>query len=100
MQREVAADTAVRADRVDLRLRRLVPRALLAQLVLGLEHERAGRADGDAVAAVHTRRLGKLDVELGRDVRFEAATGRRDGEGVLVIHPARLDALVTEDALG
>ena len=47
-----AADAAVRADRVGHGLRRLVPGARLAHVVLGLEHERAGRADADAVAAV------------------------------------------------
>src|SRR5262249_41836653 len=52
VQGEVAADAAVRTDRVDLRLARLIPLAGLTEVVLALEHERAGRADGDAVPAV------------------------------------------------
>ena len=64
-----------------------------------LVHQRAGRAHGDAVAAVHARRLGQRDVELSRDVRLEAAARDRDRERVLVVDAAGLDALVTEDAL-
>ena len=70
-----------------------------AQLVLARRHERAGRADGDAVAAVDARRLGQRHVELGGDARLEAASGDRDRERVLVVDAAGLDALVTEDAL-
>ena len=39
-----------------LRLARLVPLAALAQLVLGGRHQRAGRTDGNAVAAIDARR--------------------------------------------
>src|SRR5665647_1980900 len=99
VQRQVAADAAVRADRVDLRLARLVPRAVPAHLELADRHQRAGGADGDAVAAVDARRLRERDVELGGDVRGEATPGHSDGEGVLVVVAAGLDALVTEDAL-
>src|SRR5262245_29904078 len=47
-----AADAAVGADGVGLGLLRLVPGAGTAHVVLGLEHQRAGGADADAVAAV------------------------------------------------
>ncbi len=71
----------------------------LAQLELARRHQRARRADGDAVAAVDAGRLGQRHVELGRDVRVEAAAGDGDRERVLVVDAAGLDALVTEDAL-
>jgi hypothetical protein len=99
VQRERAADAAVRADRVGHWSARLVPRAGGAHVVLALEHQRAGRADADAVAAVDARRVGQRDVELGRDAGVEAAAGDRDRERVLGVLAARLDALVAEDAL-
>ena len=49
---ELAADAAVRADRVRDLLLLLVPGAGGAHLVLGREHERAGGTHADAVAAV------------------------------------------------
>src|SRR5579872_3580388 len=61
---EVAADAAVRAHRAHDLLVVPVPRTGLAPVVLGLRHQRSGRADGDAVAAVHAGRLGQRDVEL------------------------------------
>ena len=76
-----------------------LPLPRLAQLVLAAEHQRAGRADRDAVAAVDAGRLGQLDDELGRDARVEAAARDRDRERVLVLLAAGVDALVTEDAL-
>src|SRR5438552_10699658 len=69
VQGQVAADAAVRTDGVHLRLARLVPVASLPQLVLAREHERTGRTDGDAVAAVDARGVGQRDVELRRDAR-------------------------------
>src|SRR5690348_4225505 len=57
VQGEGAAHAAVRADRVGGRLARLVPVPGFAQRVLGGEHQRARRADRDAVAAVHARGL-------------------------------------------
>ena len=71
----------------------------LAHVVLGLEHQRAGRADADAVAAVDARRLGQRHGLLGRDPGVEAATRDRDRERVLGVLAAGLDALVAEDAL-
>ena len=65
-----------------------------------LEHQRAGRADRDAVAAVDARRVRQRVGVLGRDARVEAAAGDGDGEGVLPLVAAGVDALVTEDALG
>src|SRR5207237_7123357 len=80
-------------------LRCLVPGAGGAQVVLRLEHQRAGGADADAVAAVDARRVGQSDVVFGGDVGVEPATGDGDGEGVLGVGAARLDALVAKDAL-
>ena len=100
VERQRAAHAAIRADRVGQRLRRLVPGAGRAHLVLAPEHQRAGRADTDAVAAVDAGGVGQADVPLGRDAGIEATAGDADGEGVLGIDPAGLDALVAEDALG
>ena len=94
-----AADAAVRADRVGHGLGRLVPGARLAHVVLGLEHQRAGRADPDAVAAVDAGRLGQRDGLLGRDPGVEPAPGDGDRERVLRLLAAGVDALVAEDAL-
>ena len=99
VERQRAADAAVRADRVGHRLGALVPRPGGPHVVLGLEHQRAGRADADAVAAVDARRIGQRDGLLGRDPGVEAAPGDGDRERVLGVLAARLDALVAEDAL-
>src|SRR4029077_19486583 len=100
VQVEIAAHAAIRADGLRDRLLFGLPLSRLAQLVLAAEHERAGRADGDAVAAIHARRLGQFHDELGRDARVESAPRDRDGERVLILLAAGVDALVTEDALG
>ena len=71
-----------------------------AHVVLALEHQRPGRADLDAVAAVDARRLGQRQVVLGRHARVEAAAGDLDHEAVLPLLAAGIDALVAEDALG
>ena len=76
----------------------LVPCAGLPHVVLRFEHQRARRADADAVPAVDARRVRERDVELGRDVRVESAAGDGDRERVLRVGAARLDALVAEDA--
>ena len=55
---ERAADAAIRADRLGHRLGALVPGPGGAHVELGLEHQRARRADADAVAAVDARRIG------------------------------------------
>src|SRR3954452_3602356 len=98
VQRQRADDPAVGADRVGDGLPRLVPRARLAELVLGAEHQRARRAHVDAVAAVDARGLRQRDVELGGDAGVESAPGDGDGERVLGVRATRLDALVAEDA--
>src|SRR4051812_21831539 len=100
VQVEVAAHAAVGADRARDVLLVLAPHPLRAQLVLGAEHQRAGRADGDAVAAVDARGVRQLHGELGRDARVEPAARDVDRERVLVLVAARVGALVTEDALG
>ena len=56
-----APDAAVRADRLGDRLLGLVPRSGGPHVVLGLEHQCAGRAHADAVAAVHTGGIGERD---------------------------------------
>ena len=78
----------------------LVPRAVGAHLVLGREHQRAGRAHLDAVAAVHARRVGQLDGVLGGDAGVEAPPGDADRQRLLPLLAAGVDALVAEDALG
>ena len=98
VERERTAHAAVRTDRVGLRLPRLVPGAGLAQLVLAAEHQRPGRTDADAVAAIDARGIGQRDIGLGRDPGVEAPAGDRDREGVLGVGAAGLDALVAEDA--
>src|SRR5689334_6280926 len=98
VQVDGTADTAVRTDRRGDPLRRGIPGAGLTHVVLGLGHQRAGRAHADAVAAVDARRFGQRDGLLGRDAGVESAAGDRDREGVLGILAARLDALVAEDA--
>ena len=87
------------ADRIGLRLLDSSQLALRAQFVLGGEHQRAGRADADAVAAIDARRIGQRDVVLGRDARVEPASGDGDRERILRVGPAGLDALVAENAL-
>ena len=64
-----------------------------------LEHQRAGRADADAVAAVDAGGIGQRHVPLRGDPGIEAAPGDGDRERVLGVLAARLDALVAEDAL-
>src|SRR3972149_5364142 len=97
---EVAPDAAIGADRRCPSLTALVPRPVGAHLVLAAEHERSGRADADAVAAVDAGRLRQGDRLLGRDPRIEATPRDGDGERVLGIDTAGLDALVAEDAPG
>ena len=68
--------------------------------MLGAEHQRAGRADRDAVAAVDAGRVGQRVGVLGGDAGVEPAAGDGDRERVLVLLAAGVDALVAEDALG
>src|SRR4030088_834156 len=97
---EHASNAAVGTHGLGERLLRLVPGAGLAHVVLALEHQGARRTHTDAVAAVHARGFGKLDGELGRNVRVETTTGNTNRKGVLRIDPAGLDALVAKDAAG
>ena len=97
---EVAAHAAIRTDRIGAGLAGFVPRAGLAHVVFGLEHQRAGGTDADAVAAIHAGGIGQRDIVFGGDVGGEAASGDGDGEGVLRIHAASFHALVAENALG
>src|SRR6267143_6003727 len=98
-QLQGAADATVGADGVGLSLLRFVPGAGAAHVVFALEHERAGGADADAVAAVNAGGVGERAARLGRDAGVETAAGDGDGEGVLSVLAAGLDALVAEDAL-
>src|SRR5690606_25199367 len=83
VQVERTADAAVGADGAGDLLARFVPRARRAELVLRAEHEGAGGADGDAVAAVDTGRVRQRHGHLGRDACIEAAARDGDGERVL-----------------
>jgi FdhD protein len=71
VQRQRAADAAVRADRVGHRSGLPRPTSRRPHVVLRLEHQRAGRADADAVAAVDARRFGQGYACLGRDPGVE-----------------------------
>ena len=99
VQAECTSDAAIPADRLDLGLARLVPRTGLPVVVLALEHERAGGADGYAVAAIDTGGAWQRNGELRRNARVEPAASNGDGKGVLEVVAAGLDALVAEDAL-
>src|SRR5690242_8597096 len=98
VQVEVAAHAAVGADRGGDRLPRLVPGTGLPHVVLAGEHQRAGGAYPDAVAAVDAGRVGQADVELGGDAGVEPPARHRDGERVLGVLAAGLHALVAQDA--
>ena len=97
---EVAAHAAVRADSVGLGLPAFVPCARLAHIIFALEHQRAGGTDADTVAAIDAGRIGQRNIELGGDMRGEAAAGDGDRESVLRVHSAGFHALVTKNALG
>src|SRR5277367_6722017 len=99
VHRKIAAHAAVRTNRVRLSLTVFVPGAGLPHVIFAFEHQRAGGADADAVAAVDTSRVGQGNVELGGDVGGKAAAGHRDGESILRVHAAGLHALVAENAL-
>src|SRR5262249_15147558 len=97
---ELAAHTTVRADRARHALLLLVPGARCPHVVLAREHERAGRADADAVAAVHARRAVERDRVFGRDPGVESAAGHRDRAGGWRVGAVGVEALVAEDELG
>src|SRR5450755_235038 len=100
VQGEIAANSAVGADRVGLGLAGLVPGPSLPQLVLRAEHEGAGGAHRDAVPAVHAGGLGQRVRVFGRDAGVETAPRDRDRKRVLELLAACVDALVAEDAFG
>src|SRR5262245_5992549 len=83
VNRQRAADAAVRADGVGGGLLGFVPGVGLAHVVLALEHQSAGGTDADAVAAVDAGGIRQGDVVLGGDASVKAAAGDGDGEGVL-----------------
>ncbi len=98
VQRQRAADAAIGADRVGFGLLLFLPLAALAQLVFRGKHQRAGRADADAVPAVDAGRVGERNVVFGRNVGVKAAPRHGDGERVLRVRPAGFHALVAENA--
>src|SRR5258705_9327863 len=100
VQGQGASHAAVRADGLSPHLGRLVPPALLAQVMLALEHESTGGADADAVAAEHASGIGQGTVELGGDASLEAPPGYGDGEGILSLFAARIHAAIAENAAG
>src|SRR5438552_12768580 len=95
---QLAADAAVRTDRVRDGLSLFVPGASRTHVVLALEHQRSGRAYPDAVAAVDARGRVQRHGVFGRDPGVEAASCDRDREGVLCVRATGFDALVAEDA--
>ena len=99
VQRERAANAAVWADGVGLRLLLFFPCASLAHVVLTRKHECASGADLNAVAAIDARRVGEIDIEFRRDANIEATTRDTDSKSVLPLLATRINALVTHDAL-
>ena len=100
VQRERAANTAVWADRVGLRLLLFLPCASLAHVVLTSKHECTGGADLNAVAAIDARRVSEINIKFGRDANIEATTRDTDSKSVLPLLATRIDTLVTHDAFG
>src|SRR5579884_2821612 len=98
VQRQRASDAAVRTHRIGLRLLLFAPRSVAPHLVFRAEHQRAGRADADAVSAIDTCRIGQRRVELGRNRRIKTAARDRNGERVLRLRTARFDAFVAKNA--
>src|SRR5262245_10215474 len=96
---EVAADSAIPTDCVHPRLARFVPGAGLSHIVFGLEHQRAGGAHADTIAAVYAGGIGQRNIVLGGDMRAKAASGDSDGECALRVGAASFNALVAEYAL-
>ena len=94
VERQRAADAAVRAHRVDLT--QLGPRPD-RDAVDRLVRQRAGRARGDALAARDARRLAHRVVEVERDPR-RVALARAADDVVALDVVARADAAVAQDA--
>ena len=100
VQRERAANTAVWADRVGLRLLLFLPCAGLAHVVLTRKHECSGGADLNAVAAIDARRVSEINIKFGRDANIEATACNTDSKSVLPLLATRIDTLVAHDAFG
>ena len=98
MQVQVAPNPAIGTDRAGDLLVVRPPVAGGAQVELGLVLERVGGTHRHTVAAVHTRRVGQIHIELGADAGTKAAPGHGDGEGPLGILTTRLHTLVTKHA--
>ena len=73
MEGKGAAHAAVAADGVGLLLPAFIPGALLAHVVLALEHQRAGGASLHAFAASHTRAIAHRVVQVEHDFTVRAA---------------------------
>ncbi len=96
---EVAAYSAIRADGVSLGLPAFVPSAGLAHVIFALEHQRAGGADADAVAAIDASRVGQGNVKFRGNVGGEAAAGHGNRKGVLRVYATGFHALVAQNTL-
>ena len=96
---KLAAHAAIRANRFRVRLPRFVPRSRLAHVVFGFAHQRAGRADANAIPAIHARRIRQWNFKFRGNVRVEPAPGNANRERVLGVHAASFHAFVAEDAL-
>ena len=97
---QVATHAAIRTDGVSLGLAAFVPGAGLAHVIFALEHQRAGGANADAVAAIDASRIGQRNVKLRGNVGREAATRHGNGKSILRVYAAGFHALVAENAFG
>src|SRR5437016_200546 len=98
VERQRAAHTAIRTDRIRLLLPGFIPRAGLAHIVFTLEHQSAGGTDTDAVAAINARRVGQRHVIFRRNVRVKSTPRDSNSKGVLRVAAAGLDAFVAKNA--
>ena len=100
VERDRAAHTAIGADGVGAGLLRLIPGSRLPHFIFAYEHQRAGRADANTVAAVDAGRIRQRRGIFGRDARFKPAPRHGDSESILRVYAAGLNALVAENTLG
>src|SRR5207237_7926514 len=96
---KVATPTAIRTNRVGLRLLSFIPSPRRPPVVLGLEHQCARGAHADAIAAIDARRLRQRNIELRGNMRGKASPRDANRKGILRIHSASLHTLVAKDAL-
>src|SRR6266513_1748377 len=96
VNRKFAAHTAIRTNRVGLRLLSFIPGPHRPPLVLGLEHQCARGAHTDAIAAINARRFRQRNIELRGNMRGKASPRNADRKRILRIHSASLHTLVAK----